>query len=68
MLVAAPGPGLSLARLSELGGRRISVGSALARIAWSAFARAARRMLATGEFDELAGAMSFAELDEAFAR
>jgi 2-methylisocitrate lyase-like PEP mutase family enzyme len=68
VLVAAPGPGLSRARLAELGVRRISVGSALARVAWGAFARAARNMLEAGEFDELAGAMPFAELNEAFGR
>jgi 2-methylisocitrate lyase-like PEP mutase family enzyme len=68
VLVTAAGPGLSLASLTELGVRRISVGSTLARVAWGAFARAARNMLEAGEFDELAGAMPFAELNEAFGR
>jgi 2-methylisocitrate lyase-like PEP mutase family enzyme len=65
VLVAAPVPGLSLPRLAELGVRRISVGSALARVAWSAFLRAARA-LAGGSFDELASAAPFAELDRLF--
>jgi len=65
VLVAAPVPGLSLSRLAELGVRRISVGSALARVAWSAFLRAARA-LAGGSFDELASAAPFAELDRLF--
>src|SRR5690606_34218456 len=33
VLVSAPGPGLTLAHLADLGVRRISVGSALARVA-----------------------------------
>jgi 2-methylisocitrate lyase-like PEP mutase family enzyme len=66
VLVTAPGPGLTLAGLTELGVRRISVGSTLARVAWGAVARAARRMLEAGEFDELAGALSFDELNQAF--
>jgi 2-methylisocitrate lyase-like PEP mutase family enzyme len=68
VLVTAPAPGFSLERLAELGVRRISVGSTLARVAWGAFARAARRMLESGEFDELAGAAPFAELNAVFER
>lgn len=64
----APDPLLSgVARLAELGVRRISVGSALARVAWAAFARAARALADTGSFDALADAMPFAELDALFA-
>jgi 2-methylisocitrate lyase-like PEP mutase family enzyme len=66
VLVSAPGPGLSLAALAELGVRRISVGSALARTAWAAFMRAAQRIAASGEFDDLAGAAPFAELNDLF--
>jgi 2-methylisocitrate lyase-like PEP mutase family enzyme len=66
VLVGAPGPGLTLAGLAALGVRRISVGSALARTAWAAFMRAARRIADAGEFDGLAGAASFAELNELF--
>ncbi len=36
VLVSAPTPGLTVARLADLGVRRISVGSALARVAWAA--------------------------------
>lgn len=72
VLVAAPGPGLTAARLAELGVRRISVGSALARVAWGAFARAAKQLADTSAggdpFDGLAGAATFAELNELFAR
>jgi 2-methylisocitrate lyase-like PEP mutase family enzyme len=66
VLVSAPGPGLSVARLAELGVRRISVGSALARTAWAAFMRAARQIAEAGEFDGLAGAAPFAELNRLF--
>lgn len=64
VLVSAPSPDLTVARLTELGVRRISVGSALARVAWGAFIRAARSIAATGTFDSLADATPFAELNE----
>jgi 2-methylisocitrate lyase-like PEP mutase family enzyme len=67
VLVSAPVPGLSLQRLASLGVRRISVGSALARVAWSAFIRASTNLAVTGSFDELAGATSFDDLDRVFA-
>jgi 2-methylisocitrate lyase-like PEP mutase family enzyme len=66
VLVSGPGPALTLAGLAELGVRRISVGSALARTAWAAFMRAAQDIAATGAFDALAGAAPFAELNRAF--
>jgi 2-methylisocitrate lyase-like PEP mutase family enzyme len=68
VLVSSPVPGLSVSRLAELGVRRISVGSALARVAWGAFMRAARSIAETGSFDAFAGAASFAELDALFRR
>ncbi len=64
VLVSAPSPDLTLARLTDLGVRRISVGSALARVAWGAFIRAARSIATTGTFDSLADATPFAELNE----
>ncbi|HXU46698.1 MAG TPA: isocitrate lyase/phosphoenolpyruvate mutase family protein [Thermoanaerobaculia bacterium] len=67
VLVSAPAPGLSVAQLADLGVRRISVGSALARVAWGGFIRAARD-LAAGSFEGLAGAASFAELEALFGR
>jgi 2-methylisocitrate lyase-like PEP mutase family enzyme len=66
VLVAGPVAGLTLARLADMGVRRVSVGSALARTAWAAFMAAARGLAATGSFDALGGAASFAELDELF--
>jgi 2-methylisocitrate lyase-like PEP mutase family enzyme len=66
VLVAASDTGLSVAKLADLGVRRISVGSALARTAWGAFARAARTMATEGSFEGLDGALPFAELEATF--
>lgn len=66
VLVSAPGPELSVSRLADLGVRRISVGSALACVAWGAFMRAARSIAETNSFDALAGAAPFSELNGFF--
>jgi 2-methylisocitrate lyase-like PEP mutase family enzyme len=58
--------GLSVADLSELGVRRISVGSALARAAWGEFLRAARGIADDGTFMGLDDAAAFAELNALF--
>jgi 2-methylisocitrate lyase-like PEP mutase family enzyme len=60
--------GLTVADLAALGVRRISLGSALARAAWSAFLRAARRIAETGAFHDFDGLVSFAELNDFFRR
>jgi 2-methylisocitrate lyase-like PEP mutase family enzyme len=65
VLMSAPVEGFSLARLEDLGVRRVSVGSALSRVAWGAFMRAAQR-LAAGSLDGLADAVPFAEINEIF--
>jgi 2-methylisocitrate lyase-like PEP mutase family enzyme len=56
----------TVAALAELGVRRISVGGALARAAWTGFLAAAREMVEQGTFTRLASAVSFAELNGAF--
>lgn len=66
VLVSRPDPNLSLARLSQLGVRRISVGSALSRVAWAAFIRSAQQIMETGEFESFADIASFAELNNVF--
>ena len=66
VLVSAPSSVLSVSRLADLGVRRISFGSALARVAWGAFIRTAQSVATTGSFDALAGAASFAELNSLF--
>ena len=66
VLVSAPSPALSVARLGELGVRRVSVGSTFARVAWGAFMRAAKSVMTTGTFDTFGDAASFAELNDLF--
>jgi 2-methylisocitrate lyase-like PEP mutase family enzyme len=66
VLVSAPVPGLSVGRLAELGVRRVSVGSALARAAWGGFLRAARELAESGSFDGLTGAVPFPEINGFF--
>ena len=68
LLVSAPSPDLTVARLADLGVRRISLGSALARAAWGAFLRAAQEMATSGSFTGLAGAAPFAELNGLFQK
>jgi 2-methylisocitrate lyase-like PEP mutase family enzyme len=58
--------GLSVADLADLGARRVSVGSALARVAWGAFIAAGREIATGGTFGGFAKAASFAELDGVF--
>ena len=58
--------GLRVADLAALGVRRISVGSALARAAWTGFIRAAKELADTGSFAGLNGATPFADLNALF--
>jgi 2-methylisocitrate lyase-like PEP mutase family enzyme len=58
--------GLTVSDLADLGVRRISVGSALSRVAWGAFLSAARQIADTGNFAGLAGAAGFGELNGLF--
>jgi 2-methylisocitrate lyase-like PEP mutase family enzyme len=68
VLVSSNNSDLSVSQLADLGVRRISVGSALARVAWGAFIRAARSIAETGRFDSLADAASFAALNDLFLK
>jgi 2-methylisocitrate lyase-like PEP mutase family enzyme len=52
--------------LARLGVRRISVGGALARTAWSGFLEAAREILERGTFSALSRATPFAEINARF--
>ena len=58
---------LSVSQLSDLGVQRISVGSGLALVAWSAFMRAARS-LTSGSFKGLADAARSDELNKLFGQ
>lgn len=67
VLVSAPGD-LSVSQVRDLGVRRISVGGALARVAWGAFIRAARSIKETGSFDAFGDAPSHSEINDVFIR
>ncbi len=58
--------GLRVADLAALGVRRVSVGSALARVAWGAFLAASRELADEGTFDALDGAAPFGEMNTLF--
>jgi 2-methylisocitrate lyase-like PEP mutase family enzyme len=60
--------GLCVSDLAEMGVRRISVGSSLARSAWSGFIRAATEIAKQGSFGGFRGLTPFAELNEFFRR
>jgi 2-methylisocitrate lyase-like PEP mutase family enzyme len=64
--VLVSSPGATVERLADLGARRISVGSALARVAWGAFLRAARAVAKTGAFDAFADVTPTVELNRLF--
>jgi 2-methylisocitrate lyase-like PEP mutase family enzyme len=59
--------GLSLAEVTELGVRRISVGGSLARTAWTGFMRTAKEMAEKGTFTELANGYPGGELNKMFS-
>ncbi|MEO9777706.1 MAG: isocitrate lyase/phosphoenolpyruvate mutase family protein [Sedimentitalea sp.] len=63
VVMGMPGAVFSVAELAQVGVKRISVGSALARLAYGAFVNAARDMQANGRFDFADTAMGFAELE-----
>ena len=58
----------SVAELADLGVRRISVGGALARAAWTGFLEAAREIAHEGRFSRLGNAIPFAEMNNAFEK
>jgi 2-methylisocitrate lyase-like PEP mutase family enzyme len=57
---------LTVSELTDLGVRRISVGSGLALAAWGAFLRAAREIKTNGTFNLLANNAPSADLNELF--
>lgn len=66
VLIGLQGAQLSRAALSELGVKRVSVGSALSRAALGAFLGAAREMRDHGTFTFAEQAVSFREISELF--
>lgn len=57
----------TVAELAAAGVRRISVGGALARVAWAGFLQAAKEIAEHGTFTNLTRAVPFAEIDATFA-
>lgn len=58
----------TVAALAEAGVRRISVGGALARVAWSGFLQAATELAEQGSFGRFTTAVPFADIDGLFSR
>ena len=68
VLVSTNNCQFTISQLADLGVRRISVGAALARVAWGAFIRSARDIKEQGSFKAFAEAAPFNELNDLFAR
>lgn len=66
VIMGLHGVQLSVAELSEIGVKRISVGSALSRAALGAFLRAAHEIMDHGTFTFAKEAISFAEITALF--
>jgi 2-methylisocitrate lyase-like PEP mutase family enzyme len=64
LLVGAAG---SLADITALGVRRISVGGSLARMAWAGFMKASKEMAEKGTFSEFANGFPGGELNKMFS-
>jgi len=58
--------GFTVADIAAMGVRRISVGSTLARVAWTAFINSAKQIAADGAFDSFKGTTPHAELNAFF--
>jgi len=56
----------TVAELAQAGVRRISVGGALARAAWTGFLQAAKEIAESGTFKGLAGIVPFNEINDSF--
>lgn len=65
VLVGWPGPAVS--ELAELGVRRISIGGALARVAWGGVMKAAKEIAEQGTFTAFADGYPGGELNKLFA-
>jgi 2-methylisocitrate lyase-like PEP mutase family enzyme len=64
--VLVSGPYFTVRELEDLGVRRVSVGGALARVAWGAFMRAAEEIARDGTFGSFSDAAQHARLDGFF--
>lgn len=68
VLVSSWNRELTVSQLTDLGVRRISVGSAFASVAWGAFMRASRSILENGSFETFADAAPFSEVNDLFQK
>ncbi len=68
VVMGLPGVSFGMAELAEAGAKRISVGSAFARLSFGALVRAAREIVEDGTFTFSKDAMGFAELEDIFRR
>jgi len=68
VIMGLEGVQLSLAELSELGVKRVSVGSALCRAALGAFLHGAQELREQGTFTFAASAVKYADLNAMFSR
>jgi len=66
VLVSTGNRNLTHSQLQDLGVRRISVGSALANVAWGAFMRAAQEIKENGTFEAFGAAAAYADLNGLF--
>jgi 2-methylisocitrate lyase-like PEP mutase family enzyme len=66
VVMGMPGATLSVEELADAGVKRISVGSALCRLAFGAFVRGALEMMNAGTFTFASGAIGFSELESHF--
>jgi 2-methylisocitrate lyase-like PEP mutase family enzyme len=66
VVMGMPGRTFSVRELAAAGVKRISVGSALARLAFGAVLKAAREMIDAGTFSFSSAAIGFAELESHF--
>ena len=67
VIVAKP-IGLSVADLADMGVRRISIGSAMARAAWGALIRSSTEIMEHGSFEAFGGITPSAELNALFRK
>ena len=66
VLVSTNNCDLTVSQLADLGVRRVSVGAALARVAWGAFIQSAKEIKEAGSFKSFADAAPFNELNNLF--
>jgi 2-methylisocitrate lyase-like PEP mutase family enzyme len=66
VLVSTNNCRMSVSQLTDLGVRRISVGAALARVAWGAFITASKNIAEQGSFTDFADAAPFGDLNNLF--